>query len=466
MSRQFAAAVVALLAGACAFSPDGGMAPVAERVSAAIGKDAVKLATVEDEKAAADRVRGLLAGPLSADAAVQVALLNNRGLQTRYNDLGLAEAAFVEAGLPPNPILSYERIAGHGAVDIERRLIFDLLGLLTLPARKDVADSRWQAAQLKAAEATLRFAADARRAYVRAVAAERIEAQLVRARSASEAAAALTRQLGETAAASKLEQARAAGLDAEVATRLGEARIAVRRTREALTRAMGLWGADAAYALPDALPPVPARAEEMADAEVRAIEGRLDVQVARHELDAVAKAAGLAEATRFVSLIELAGIQESSKENGHRDRARGFEIAIQIPIFDLGEVASRRAREMHRQAMHRLVDRAVEARSEAREAYLGYRARHEVARAWRERVLPLRALIDEEAILEYNGMLIDVIELLATVRESIAATVAAIEAHRDFLLAEIDLRAALIVGGAAGAAETPAASLPAAAGRH
>ena len=459
-------ATAALTLASCAgFSPDGGMAPVAARVSADIGKDTVKIESEDDARAAAARVAALLAAPLTPDAAVQVALLHHRGLQSQFNALGLAEARFVEAGLPPNPILSYERLSGNGVVDIERRLIVDLLSLLTLPARRDVADSHWQAAQLRAVDATLRLAADTRRAFLRAVAAHQIADQLARAKSASEATAALARQLGQTGAASKLEQARAAAIDAEVGARLAEARIAERRTREALTRSMGLWGKDVAFALPGTLPPLPEAAEEMPEVEVEAIARRVEIAIARHELDAVAKAAGLTEATRFVSLIELAGIGTSTREDGARASARGYEIAIQIPIFDLGAVASRRARELQRQALNRLIDLAVEVRSEARSAYLAYRTRHEIAHDFRQRLLPLRALINDEAVLEYNGMLIDVIELLATVRESIAAAVAAIEAHRDFLLAEIDLRAALLVGGAA-TDDSPTIAMPAAAGRH
>ncbi|MND04392.1 hypothetical protein D3C83_246420 [compost metagenome] len=44
-------------------------------------------------------------------------------------------------------------------------------------------------------------------------------------------------------------------------------------------------------------------------------------------------------------------------------------------------------------------------------------------------------------------MLADVFELLVETRERVASIVAAIEARRAFLLAEIDLRAAVIGGG-------------------
>ncbi len=63
-------------------------------------KDALKINGEEAASAGQARMRRLLASTLSVDAAVQIALLNNKGLQAAYNELGIAEAAMVEASLP------------------------------------------------------------------------------------------------------------------------------------------------------------------------------------------------------------------------------------------------------------------------------------------------------------------------------------------------------------------------------
>src|SRR5262249_21622368 len=149
-----------------------------------------------------------LARPLSADAAVQVALLNNRGLQAAYNELGLAETALIRETLPPNPTFSLSRISTPIEVDIERRVIGDILALATLPARADIAGDRFRQAQLRAATETLRVAAEARRAYYRAVAARELIRFLDQAKSAAENATQLAKRLGETGAMNKLDQAR------------------------------------------------------------------------------------------------------------------------------------------------------------------------------------------------------------------------------------------------------------------
>ncbi|WP_204272755.1 hypothetical protein, partial [Enterobacter hormaechei] len=62
------------------------------------------------------------------------------------------------------------RLASTGAIEIERQLLVNVLGLATLPQRRAVAEVRFSQAQLRAAEETLRLAGDTRRAYYRAVA--------------------------------------------------------------------------------------------------------------------------------------------------------------------------------------------------------------------------------------------------------------------------------------------------------
>jgi outer membrane protein TolC len=101
------------------------------------------------------------------------------------------------------------------------------------------------------------------------------------------------------------------------------------------------------------------------------------------------------------------------------------------------------------QAVNRLVARAVDVRSEAREAYQAYRAAYDIAQHYRRDVLPLRKIISDEMLLRYNAMQVDVFSLLAEARQRIASNTAAIAAERDFWLASADLGAAIDGGGPA-----------------
>jgi outer membrane protein TolC len=139
----------------------------------------------------------------------------------------------------------------------------------------------------------------------------------------------------------------------------------------------------------------------------------------------------------------------------------GAGVDLQVPVFDFGEARLRGAEEAYRQAVNRLAAKAVNIRSEAREAYQAYRAAYDIVRHYRNEVLPLRKIISDEMLLRYNAMQIDVFALLVEARQRIISTQAAIRAEETFWLADANLRAA-VIGGAS--AETPGTGASAADG--
>jgi outer membrane protein TolC len=449
---------VLLLSGCKTFSPDGGLSVVAELTAGDLGKEVVRVRTGQDALDAREAIERLLKRPLTAESAVQLALYNNRGLQAAYNELGISEAALVGAYLPPNPTFSIERLSSSVEVEIGGRAIANVLALLTLPARAKVAEDRFQQAQLRAAQEALRVAADTRRAFYRAVAAREAAAFLDEAKTAAETATKLARRLGETGALNKLDQAREQVFYAEVAAQLAAQRQRSATERERLIRMLGLWGKDTGFALPKSLPALPSKFRSLPVVEVEAIRRRLDVQAARLEVAALAKSYGLTNATRFINLLEVAGIAEKKreKESGETERPRGAEIEFQIPLFDFGQVRARQAEEEYLRAVNLLAEKAVNVRSEARDAYRNFRTSYDLARHYRNEVLPLRKIISEETLLRYNAMQIDVFALLGEARQRVATTMAAIDAHRDFWLASTDLMGAVVGGGAEGMAAGPA----------
>ena len=200
------AVALSIALGGCAwFSPDGGMGVVQDVAGSALGKDVVAVRSPEEAEIVHDAVAHLLRRPLTANAAIEIALLNNRELQAAYSELGISEAALVKATLPPSPTFSLSDIAGGGAFEFERQAVVSIFALATLPARADIAGDRFHQAQLKAALATLRLAAQTRRAYYRAVAARALARFLEEATASAESAAQLSRRLGESGSA---EQAR------------------------------------------------------------------------------------------------------------------------------------------------------------------------------------------------------------------------------------------------------------------
>jgi len=446
----FAPVLIATAFGGCAsFSPDGGMSAVSSMVAPALRNDAVKVSTGEAAAEAGAQTLGLLKSALSAEAAVRIALLNNKGLQAIYNELGIAEAVMVEASLPPNPTFLLSPISTPVELDIEARIVADVLALVTLPARAEIATERFRQAQLRAAEETLRVGAETRRRYYCAVAVLQLVAALAQATSAAEAAAALGKRLGETGAMNKLDQAREDAFHADLVIRLAVARKRAASERERLIRVLGLSASDLAFKLPQMLPVLPSSPRTLVAVETEAIRRRIDLQIARIEADALAKSYGLTKATRFINLLEVSGVSRTQREGGVSGTGGGVEVDFQIPIFDFGEVRLRQTGEAYMQAVNRLTEKAVNVRSEAREAYQSYRSSYDIAWHYGREVLPLRKIISDETMLRYGAMQIDVFSLLTEAQRRIAANIAAIEAQRDFWLATTDLDAAVVGGGVA-----------------
>jgi outer membrane protein TolC len=436
------------LSGCATFSPDGGMTVVANVAGETIQKDVVAIHSDEEAEWAHSAVQRLLRRPLTADAAVQISLLNNKGLQASYNELALAEADMVRESLPPNPTFSIFRIAGGAALEAERQVVGNILALSTLPFRSEIARQRFQQAQLRAAQETLRLAADVRRTYFRAVAANELVGLLTDAKATAESTAQLASKLGQTGALNKLDQAREQVFYAETTADLATLRQDAASSRERLIRLLGLWDGDLGFRLPQKLPALPSRPLSLPRIEVDAVEHRIDLQIARIELDALAKSLNLTEATRFVTLLDVAGVDRKTRDpNGTTFNERGFDVQFQIPIFDGGEVRVRQAAETYNQAFNRLTEKAVNVRSEARDAFRVYRSTYDIAGHYQREVLPLRKIISDEMQLRFGSMQVDVFALLTEARQRNAGLRAAIEAKREFWLAQSELKTAVNGGG-------------------
>jgi outer membrane protein TolC len=399
------------------------------------------------------QVRELLAADLTPDSAVQVALLNNQRLQAAFADLGVAEADLVQAGRLRNPGFSFGRLSNNDVTKTERAVLLDLAGLLTMPLRRAIEERRFSQAQLQTALQVVRLAADTRRAYFQAVAAKQSLMYMRQAAQATEASAELAERMANVGNWSKLDHAREQVFHVEVTAQLARAEHAAQASRERLLRLMGLSGGGAQIRLPERLPALPDQPEMPADIESAAIAQRLDVQIAKMETEYTARTLGLTRATRFVNVLE-AGYQNKS-ETGE-SRADGYEVELSLPLFDWGTARTRRAEALYMRSLMRTADVAVQARSEVREHYSAYRTSFDVSRRYRDEIVPLRKRVSEEVLLRYNGMLVSVFELLADARAQIASINAAIDAQRDFWIADSELNFAMN-GGSLGNPLMPAA---------
>ncbi|WOS66748.1 TolC family protein [Sinorhizobium fredii] len=437
---------------------NAGFSSVEAKTAGATGKQTVWVQNQQHARVVSDRVQTLMAmKTLDVETAIQVALLNNKGLQAAYADLGESAAEAWQSTMLVNPTVSLG-LTGIGTAGlkafktVEGMIASNILALATRERDIAIADTRFRQAQLNAALRTLQLAADTRRAWINAVAAWETVGQLNQAQAAADGASELAQKLGETGAMTKGGQAREHVFYAELAGQTAKARLTARLAKEELTRLMGLWGSDIDYQVPNRLPSLPKGLMRRDLIEAEALQRRVDLQIARLELEATAKSYNLTEATRYVTDLELlTGFEtEREKEDGkvETETTGQAELEFVIPIFDSGKARIRKAELAYMRAANLLAEKAVNVRSEARSAYQAYRSNYDMARHYRNSVVPLRTKIEEESLLTYNAMITNTFELLADSREKVNSILLAVNAKREFWLAEANLAPAIYGGGA------------------
>ena len=324
-----------IILGGCASTRPASTVANVQKMARELGGVSVEAArNGEDRRAIENRVATLLAQPLNAESAVQVALLNNRGLQATLAELGVADAELLEASRLPNPGLTISRPRSGANLEIEHSLHYSLARLLVLPLLKRTEEARFEQTQRAVAVEVLTLASETRKAWYQAVAATESARYLAQVKDAAEASAELARRMAEAGNFNRLQRAREQAFYAEATLNLARAQQAATSARERLTRLLGLWGDQTALALPERLPELPVNLPERVDLERTALTQRLDVLSAKFGAERTARNLGLTRTTRFLNLLDLGLTRKTSEGNSSN---LGYELSIEVPLFDWGE---------------------------------------------------------------------------------------------------------------------------------
>lgn len=439
--------IVLVLAGCATANIDQSLQATNRAAAAFTGGQAELVRSAETRAANQKQVAELLKKPLTQTAAVQLALLNSPALQTllaeRWGDM----AAAAQSGRIANPIFSFERLQFLDELELSRTLSFGLLDLLTLPQRSAVAESRIQQAELQMTSDVVDQVTQVRQAWVKAVAAQENLLYAQRVNATAEASAELARRMQGAGNFNRLQRARQHAFYADAASQLISSQHAVTSSREQLVRLLGLSGGaqENTLKLPERLPDLPKEPFAPALAGSSLAAQRLDVRLAQLQLDAASKAQGLNLVTSLTD-IEVGVQRDTVFDNAatSKNTRRGYTVAVRLPIFDWGDAQRAAMNANTLTAAYRLEATVGGAGSQLRESYSTYRTAYDLARHYRDEIVPLRKLISEENGLRYNGMIIGVFELLADSRDQIGAVMAAISAQQQFWLADAALQATLI----------------------
>jgi cobalt-zinc-cadmium efflux system outer membrane protein len=390
------------------------------------------------DQQASEKLDSLLKGKLTADEAVQIALLNNRDLQAVYSELGVAQADLVQAGLLSNPIFDASIMfptSGGGRPDLELSAAMNFLNIFYIPLRKRVAAARFEEVKTRVAASVLDFAGRARGAFYQYQAAEQVLELRQTIVRALEASFEITRRLSAAGNITDLDLARERAQFEASKLALRSVEMAVRQGREELNILLGLWGNQTQWKADVRLPDIPEQAVQTEDLERVALEKSIDLLHARQRIMVAGNQLGFSRWTALVP--ELHSGPKGERSEGSWDV--GPTLEFPIPLFDQGQARIGRAAAELRRSQQEYYALAVRIRSTARAVQDRMDATRDRALYYRDVLLPLRERIVHETQLQYNAMQLGPFQLLQAREQQIESAVGYVDALREYWLARGDV---------------------------
>lgn len=382
-----------------------------------------------------------LASELGADAAVRLALQRSPAVQALLAESWSRQTDLSTAARPANPRLALERLVRGDAVEFGATLSIGLMELLTQPRRAEVAQQRIEAEQLRLAQQVLAQADATRRQWVRAVAAIQKLDHLDRAVLAAESADTLAERMLNAGNYSKLQRLREQSNLHDARAEQARGRLAVLTEREALIRQLGLpTTAQAQLKLPNRLPEVPKQLGDDAAVMDAAPQQRLDLLLAEARWRAAGGARQETRLTRWTD-VELGLVHKQSTGEAHQN---GVDLSFTLPINGAGSARMQSAQANLLAAEAQRAQVRLEASSQLRESLALRRSAHTLARQALDERVPQAQAMTDEVLLRVNGMLLSPFDLLTQARQQASTVAAAIDAQRDYWLADAALQSALL----------------------
>ena len=430
-----------LLLGGCASVQPRASFPDVERGVAAATPYRVHWNTGGDaDRAVASQVQAMLGKPLDVDAAVQIALLNNRHLQATYEELGVAQADLVAAGLLRNPLFDAGvRFSKGDVATIDLGIAFEFLDVLFVGLRKDLAAAQLEVVKSDVTAAVLSTAGDVRRAFYDVQAAQQVVELRRQVEQATAASYDLAKRLRAAGNNRPLDVAYERALHEESRLALASAEAEVVEARERLGRLMGTWGKQNVWSVAGRLPELPVEEGASDGLERRAVENSLALRSSRARIVVVLRELGITRPLGYLSELEAG----ASAERDDGEWEVGPAVSLPIPIFSQGQPAVARARAQLRQAEQSYYATAVDVRSLVRGTYARVQALRQQAAYYRDVILPLRQSIVEETQLQYNAMQLGAFQLLEAKRDQVAAAGTYLSLLRNYWAAKTELELGL-----------------------
>ena len=432
------------LTGCASTSPRSGFSDVAKNVEARTGHRVVWDQNTTEDREVTKAIDDLLAKDVTADTAVQVALLGSPRLRGSFEELSVAQSDLVQAGLLKNPVFTVGSTAWdreHISPNLFASVEQDFLDIVSMPMRKRVAATELEATRLEVGDEVLRLAAEVRSAFFMAEAALQVAAMRRLVNETAEISASVAKS--QSAAGNMSDLALSGELALASQTRIdlkrseGEAAV----ERERLTKLMGVWGTRTAWKSSAHLPDLPDQEVSLERLEALAIEKRLDVGAARREVQALDYSLSLSKTTRWTGMVTVN--VEAGRLRGSKRIAFGPSVGLEIPLFDQRQAAIARLEAFQRQAENNLQALSIDVRSDVRAARVRVTTSRALVEEFSRTMVPLRESVVRLTQQQYDAMLLGVYQLLQARQMEFDTYRQYIEALRDYWIARSDLERAV-----------------------
>jgi len=395
---------------------------------------------LEDQKFA-DSIHEILQGELSLDSAVQIAFLQNRSLQATFEELGIAQADLVQAGLLQNPVFSgHVRFPDDSdeGTNTEFAIMQNFMDLFLVPLRKKLAAEQFKEVELRVSEAAWHLFAEVRQAYFTLQGLEHTQSMLKTIVQAAQAGAEFATRQRKAGNINELDLASEQVSFEEVRLELLRNKAEVIQAREELNRLMG-FSEKPSWKISDKMPNLPAEEPPVKELEIKALAQNLELAVLRQEIQVLERNLVL---TRR-GIVSTVDVGFNTEQDPDSTRVTGPMFDLELPIFNRNQAATRRIEAELRQSRYRLADKEAQLRSEVRSTWQRLKVTRKLIGQYRKKIIPLREKIVAESQKHNNFMLIGIFQLLQAKREEINAYQEYIETFQSYWKTRTDLEKAI-----------------------
>lgn len=435
-------ALLPLIISSCARVPQGSEEHVAGIVQERIGKEVVWNQTCYEDPCVSNYIHNLILQPINIESVVQIALLNNPEVQATFEEIGIAQADLVEAGLFTNPLFEVEVRYPHVKqlkTNIEYRLMATFLDIFLIPLRTKLASTELEQAKLRVSNEILDLTFEVRQTYYELIAEQQMlkYTQAIAELASIQSEIALRQHHVGNIYQLDLEEIQAIFLEADLQITKSEEEII--RLREKLNRLLGL-SEEICLTFPEQLPEeIDYQGFDLCQLESMALQERIDLQVARFEIIRLARMLGLKEWWTYTNLqLGLAGERDPGGPN-----LIGAGFAGEIPIFNYGQAARMRLFAQLRQAQDRLAALEIRVLSEVRESHKVLMKDLKMIHKYRAGIIPLQNKIINSSEKLYNVMGLGVDRLLINKRRETEVYRNYLVSLRNYWIARVHLDHAL-----------------------